>query len=611
MALQSAMHSLARLPLVFLLGCSLVGQGQNAGIDQFFNRFLADWSRLDPDAATRLRVLPAAEQSRLEATLTSESADAVAARLQFLERSLAELRSFDRKSLSATQRVSYDYLQWVLAELQRSHDVLFVRYPLNQFFGEQNGLISLLTVGHPLQSRQDAANYLARLGGIGKRAGEWIATVRSTESRGVVPPRFILERTIRQMQSFTDPAPASNLFVTTFRDRLERIPGLTPEERADFLTEAERCVAQTVYPAWKRMMAVLEEQSNKATSDAGLWKQAKGAAAYQSALRWYTTTELTPDQIHELGLKQVARYERELEVVLHRLKLTTGSVAQRYRELEQAPGVVYDDSPDVRERVLADAGGYIATAEARMEEVFRLPTRIPVVVRRTPLFREASSAAQYVAPVAGSSQPGIYYLPMRGPSFSRLGMRTLAHHEAVPGHHFQTLYRKQQANVPKFRVESWGGIEGRGLGFIAAYGEGWGLYAETLANELGLYANDDIGKAGYLASELFRAARLVVDTGIHTKRWTREQAIAYLKAREVRSGMAEPEVERYVVVPGQACSYMIGELKILELRERAKKALGAKFQLKDFHDAVLTNGVVPLQVLEGLVEDYIKVAKAR
>jgi uncharacterized protein (DUF885 family) len=200
---------------------------------------------------------------------------------------------------------------------------------------------------------------------------------------------------------------------------------------------------------------------------------------------------------------------------------------------------------------------------------------------------------------------------MRGPTFSRLGMRTLAHHEAVPGHHFQGLYRVQQANVPKFRVDSWGGIEGRAFGNISAYGEGWGLYAETLSNEMGLYAKDDVGKAGYLASELFRAARLVVDTGIHSKRWTRDQAIAYLQAREVRKGMAEPEVERYVVFPGQACSYMIGELKILELRERAKKALGAKFQLKDFHDAVLTNGVVPLQVLEGLVDDYIAAQKAR
>lgn len=601
----------ARLPLLFLLSCSLVGQGQITGIDQFFDRFLADWSRLDPDASTRLRVLPAAEQSRLDGTLTEETAEATTARLQFLERSLADLRAFDRKSLTPTQRVSYDYLQWVLTELHRSRDVLFVRYPLNQFFGDQNALINLLTVSHPLQSKQDAANYLARLGAAGKRADEWIAKVRDTEARGVVPPKFILERTVRQMQSFSDPAPASNLLVTTFRDRLERSTTLTSEERARLVADAERRVADVVYPAWKRVAAVLQEQAGRAASDAGLWKQADGAAGYQAWLRWYTSTEMTPDQIHQLGLKQVARYERELDTVLRRLKLTKGTVAERYRELENRPGVVYEDSPAVRERVLADAAAYIATAEARMEEVFRLPARFPVVVRRTPLFREASSAAQYVAPAAGSSQPGIYYLPLRGPTFSRLGMRTLAHHEAVPGHHFQSLYRRQQTGVPKFRTETWGGIEGRGLGFVAAYGEGWGLYAETLAGEMGLFNGDDVGRAGYLASELFRAARLVVDTGIHSKRWTREQAIAYLKAREVRSGMAEPEVERYIVTPGQACSYMIGELKILELRERAKKALGPRFQLKDFHDAVLTNGVVPLMVLDGLVDDYIEAARAR
>ena len=522
----------ARLPLVLLLGCSLVGQNGGTGIDRFFDRFLADWSRLDPDSATRLRVLPAAEQLRLDATLTPETAEATAARLQFLERSLVELRAYDRESLSPAQRVSYDYLHWVLSELQRSRGVLFVRYPLNQFFGDQNGLISMLTAGHPLQSREDAANYIARLKAIGKRSDEWIAKVRLSESRGVLPPKFILERTIRQMRSFADPAPSANLLVATFRERLERASKLPERERDQLAAEVEDQVRNVVYPAWKRMIAVLEEQSGHATDDAGLWKQAHGAAAYRSALRWYTTTTMTPDQIHRLGLQQVARYERELDVVLRRLNLTTGTVAERYRQLENRPGVLYGDVPNVRDRVLADATGYISAAEGRMEEAFRLPTRIPVVVRRTPLFREASSAAQYTAPPIGSSLPGIFYLPMRGPTFSRLGMRTLAHHEAVPGHHFQTLYRRQQTGVPKFRVETWGGIEGRGLGNISAYGEGWGLYAETLANEMGLFENDDVGKAGYLASELFRAARLVVDTGIHAERWTRDQAIAYLKARE-------------------------------------------------------------------------------
>ncbi len=427
---------------------------------------MVDWSRLDPDAATRLRVLTPEEQTKAARTLTSVSAQANSKRFDFLDRALDELHGFDRKSLSHSQRVSYDILDWNLSEIKASREVLFVRYPMNQMMGDQIGLIGALTEGVTIASKADAENHLARLAAVGKRADEWIAGIRAAQAKGVVPPSFILERTVNQLQSFADPAPASNLFVTSFTERLAQLMTLPAEDRSRLEAEAARIVGEVVYPAWKRIVDTLQAQRAKATVDAGYWKQPQGAKAYAAALRWYTTTDMTPDQIHDLGLKQVERFEKELDVVLERQGLTKGSVAERYRQLETKPGVAYEDSPKVREAVLADATSYIAQSEARMEEAFRLPARYPVVVRRTPLFREASSAAQYVAPPVGSTQSGIFYMPMTGPTFSRLGMRTLAIMRPCRGITFRVCIDRNRRTCRD--SGPWPGATSRGAGLVSS-----------------------------------------------------------------------------------------------------------------------------------------------
>ncbi len=322
-------------------------------------------------------------------------------------------------------------------------------------------------------------------------------------------------------------------------------------------------------------------------------------------MRWNTTTNLTAERIHRLGLREVARIELELDRVLRRLGLVDGSVAERYARLESKPGLRYPDVPAVRDLILADYKALIRSAEHRVDEVFRLPAPRPVEVRRMPAFRESSALAEYQAPPPGGNEPGIFYVPLPGPSFSKLGMARRAFHEGVPGHHFQALFLLQRRDATPFqKTNVWGNVAGRALGQFPAYAEGWATYAETLADEVGLYG-DDNERAEYLRTDLGRAARLVAETGLHAKRWTQQQTIDYLKERGVPAG-----IETFIADPGQQCAYKIGAITILELRERARKALGSKFDLRDFHGVILSNGNVPLEVLDRLVGDYIASASS-
>jgi len=298
---------------------------------------------------------------------------------------------------------------------------------------------------------------------------------------------------------------------------------------------------------------------------------------------------MTAEQIHQLGLKEVARIEREMDGTLRQLGYRDGTIKQRMDKLEEDSQPASD--PDPRPELLKEYDRILRDAEKRSALQFDLRPKAPVEVRREPPFTEKSAAAHYTVPAKDGSRPGIFWAPLPGPKFNILQMRTLVYHEAVPGHHFQIALQNEITDLPQFRRD-------RAFGFISAFGEGWALYAEQLAAESGWYENDLKGRLGQLDAELFRARRLVVDTGLHTYHWTRQQAIDY--------GILPSEVERYVVWPGQACSYKIGMLKILELRAQAQKALGSKFSLKEFHNVVLRNGTVPLAVLAEVVDEYVK-----
>ena len=563
-------------------------------INDFFERFTAEWVRADPQLATTTQYFSGTEQGRLDGQLTPQTAQFRKERVDRARRSLAELRRFDRKRLSDSQRVSARVLEWQLDAIVQGAPYDAHRYVFNQgIAGLPGTLVRFLTDLHPARTPRDIENYLARLSQMATQLDSAIAEARARAVRGIVPPRFILTATIDQITRLVAPEPNRNVLVDGYEQRIAKVASISDDERRKFHAAATKLVGDSVVPALRRASALLEEQRKTATDDAGLSRLPDGAAAYAWRLRESTSTKLTADQIHRTGLEQVARIEGQMDTLLRQLGYTEGSVKDRFQKAEDDNS--YPDRADIRDTILADFEKIIRDAEQRSGALFDLRPKAHVVVRRIPEYTERNAAANYSTPARDGSRPGIFNVPLVGPKFSRLGMRTLAYHEAVPGHHFQLAVQQEDAQLPRFRSDT---IIREG---VAAFAEGWGLYAEALAIENGWYEEDLPSKLGALDAQLFRARRLVVDTGLHTKGWTRQQAIDY--------GIKVSEVERYVAAPGQACAYMIGQLKILEVREKARRELGDKFSLKDFHNVVLRTGVVPLEVLEEVVDEYIKTKK--
>jgi uncharacterized protein (DUF885 family) len=467
------------------------------------------------------------------------------------------------------------------------------QFPLQQMSGANVSLPNLMTVIHPVGSAQDADNYLARLRLIDERMAEAAEQSAQRAARGIRPPRFILKATIAQMSQFVSGAPAANPLVTTFAERLEKVAALDAAARRALVAQAAATVEAEVYPAWKKAIAVLEAQLPAATDDAGLWRFPNGAQVYADRLRQFTSTGLGAQEIHDIGLREVARLESEMDRILRSLGRTEGSVKERMARLKK--DLAYSDDADGRARLMADIETMIRDAERRSDALFDLRPKARVIAQPYPEYRWAAAAASYTAPPLDGSRPGVYQMPLRPERLTKLGLRTLVYHETVPGHHFQVALSVENRGVPKFRQT---GV----FGGTAAFSEGWGLYAERLAAEEGWYAGDPEGLLGQLDAELFRARRLVVDTGLHALRWTRQQAIDY--------GIEASEVERYVVMPGQATAYKIGQLEIIRLRDEARVALGSRFDPRQFHNRVLLTGSVPLTLLKQEVDAYVRSAKA-
>lgn len=558
-------------------------------IDTFFDRFTAEWVRADPNLATRTQYFSGAEQEKLDAQLTPVGAAFRKQRVDMARRALAELRRFDRTRFTPTQRTSARTLEWQLDAVIRAAEFDSHRYIFSQIFGQPGQLVSFLTDNHPARNSRDAANYLSRLGQVAAQLDEMTAEAAERAGRGFVPPRFILTATIGQIERLVQPAPAKSVLVELYVERMAKA-GIAEAERARVRAFAEELVRTQINPALRRVIALLERQHEKGTDEAGISKLPGGLDAYANRLRQMTSTAMTADQIHRTGLEQVARIENRMDEVLRRMGYRDGTVKERYAKAGKDHS--YPASPNVRETILADYDKMIRDAERRSDALFDVRPKAPIVVRRIPEYAERNAAANYNAPARDGSRPGRFNVPLVGPTFSKLGMRTLANHEGVPGHHFQIALIQENTELPRFRSDM---ILREGGGAMA---EGWALYTETLALENGWYDGDLPSELGALNSQLFRARRLVVDTGLHAKGWTRQQGIDY--------GISASEVERYVVGPGQACSYMIGQLKIQEMRDKARRELGDKFQIKEFHNVVLRTGLVPLEVLEEVVADYIR-----
>jgi|HubBroStandDraft_6_1064221.scaffolds.fasta_scaffold73530_2 uncharacterized protein (DUF885 family) len=573
------------------------GQSLNTpNIDDFFRDFTADWVRHDPNQATSARYFSGDEQDRLERELTPQTLAWKRDRIQRARHGLAELGKFNRSSFTETQRISADLMQWQLNEVVREEPFFDYTFPLEQMNGANVRLVETLTVRHPLLTERDAENYVAALGDVRGQMEQAIDEARRLESKNTIPPKFILQATVKQMQGFADPSPSQNPFVTVFDGKMAAIKSLPDAKRRELRAAAEKVVGDDIYPAWKKAIALLEAQSAKATDDAGLWRLKGGAEAYAYFLHRYTTTSLTAAEIHEIGLKRVEEIESQMDALLRRLGRTEGSVKDRAEKLKLDMRYPNPTSEESRAQIMRDIDGILADAQMRAALLFDLRPKSPVVAQPFPRFREANAAANYNSPAPDGSRPGTFQYPRRIDNMTKFGLRSIVYHETVPGHHFQIALQVENKELPRFRqIGAFGGI--------SALVEGWGLYAERLAAESGWYGDDIEGRLGQLYHEVFRARRLVVDTGLHAMKWTRQQGIDY--------GIEASEVERYAVFPGQACSYMIGELKIIELREKAKKALGDKFSLREYHNVVLRTGTVPLDLLERQVDAYIGAAGAK
>ena len=578
---------LATFALVLVAAATVSAQPPT--IADFFDRFTADWVRSSPDQATSTRYFSGEEQRSLERQLTPVTEAWAKSRRDLARRGLAELSRFDVSRVNKTDRLSAELMRWQLQVVVDGEKFADYAFPFEQFQGVNVNLVNTFTVVHPLLTEADGDNYIARLQQMPARLDEAVAEGRRIAAKGLIPPRFILNLTITQMKQFIDQPPARNPLVTTMSDKLAQVKTVPDAKREALRAQTERIVADQIYPAWQRAIAFLEPLVSRVNDDAGLWRLNGGAEAYAYNLRRYTSTELTADEIHEIGLKQVARLEGEMDALLRQLGRTQGSVKDRIEQLKKDRA--YPLTDEGRVQIMADIERILRDAERRAGDLFDHRPTAAVRAQPFPRFRENNAAANYTAPSPDGSRPGVFQIPLRPSNMTRFGLRTLVYHETVPGHHFQIALEMENTDEPRFRrVRAFGGIP--------ALSEGWGLYAERTAAESGWYEGDIEGRLGQLDAELFRARRLVVDTGIHAKHWTREQAIEY--------GIEPSEVERYVVYPGQACAYMLGELKLIELRDRARSRLGSRFSFKDYHNAVLGLGTLPLPLLEREVNAYIE-----
>ena len=519
------------------------------------------------------------------------------------KKDLTQLRQYPIDRQSQSQRLSTHVLEWFLERQVEGEKYQWHTYPVNQLFGVQNQFPSFMANTHRLLNRKDCEYYLARLDALPKKFEQLLQNLKVREEKQILPPRFVVEEVLKEMIDFIGKPASENILATSFKSRAANIDKLTEQQRADFQARVETAVAGKVYPAYQKLIDYFRELLPKTTTDDGVWKLPDGDNYYAYRLRENTTTKLKPDEVHELGLQEVARIEGEMRAILDANGFAGQPIGQTMDKLGKDPRFLFSNDDKGRADALAQYRQLITQAADRSsKELFLTVPRAKIEVRRVPEFKEATApGAYYDTPAMDGSRPGIFFANLRDMNeVPKWSMPTLAYHEGVPGHHWQISTAEELKGLPQFR---------KVLPFTA-YIEGWALYCEWLAKQVGWYDRDPFGDLGRLRDELFRAVRLVVDTGIHAKRWTREQAIAYMRdktgigEKEVRS-----EIERYIVMPGQACAYKVGMLKIQELRARAEKELGEKFDQREFHDAVLKNGALPLEILEEQVNKYIRQKK--
>lgn len=539
----------------------------------------------------------AGQRARLDDVSSAARARWVAAR----KTRLAQLSAIDRTKLSSMGQTDLDVVQYAYRKIveggerftfgEGGYYAPYSPFVISQLSGVYQSTPDFLDSVHPVKTLSDAQAYLARLDAFAGTIDANTADFRKDAARGVLAPDFALDQTLGQLRRLRAPAPEAHGLTTSLARRAEeaKIAG-------DWSARAAAILTTKVYPALDRQIAEVEAARPKATPEPGIWRIPDGEAFYAGALAFQTTTNLTPDQAHEIGLKQVADLDARMDVLLRAEGLTEGTVGQRVEQISRRPDQLYPNTDAGRADLLQALNVQTEEMRAKMPRAFQTLPKTPVeIVRVPPDIEDGAPNGYATAPTLDGSRPGRFYINLKDTAeWPKFTLPTLTYHEAIPGHQWEGAIALSSTEIPRLRQVA--------IGF-AAHGEGWALYAEQLAEELGAYEGDRLGQLGYLQSLQFRAARVVIDTGIHAKRWSREKATDYMveKTGFVRS-RAQREIDRYAIWPGQACSYKIGHTEWVRLREEAKARAGAKFDLKVFHD-VLLRGSMPLVVLERTVKE--------
>ncbi|MEQ9504866.1 MAG: DUF885 domain-containing protein [Hyphomonas sp.] len=535
------------------------------------------------------------------------------AELEIQRANVAEMKaSFDFDKLDDQTKLSWRLAEYQLERAEAGFPYRHYNYTFNQMHGVQSGIPAFLINQHKITSKSDAEAYISRLNGIDTYLGQHLANAKASAAMGIMPPAFVYDYVLADAKGLITGYPftpagegvADSPLMEDFRGKVTALVAnstVTEEEAADLNARAAEALISSVGPAYEATIEELTAQQAVATTDDGAWKLPNGGDYYNQRLAQMTTTDMTAAEIHQLGLDEVARIHGEMEAIMKQVGFE-GDLQAFFAFMRTDPQFYKPNTPEGKAEYLAEAEAAIEEMKGDLPKLFNTFPKADMEVKAVEPFREKSAGkAFYSRPAPDGSRPGIYYANLYDmadmPTYQ---LEALAYHEGIPGHHMQIAIAQELEGIPSFRK----------FGGYTAYSEGWGLYTELVPKELGYY-KDPYSDFGRLAMEIWRAARLVVDTGIHDKKWTREEAIQYLMDNTPNpQGDCEKAIERYIVMPGQATAYKIGMLKIVELRERARDQLGDGFDIREFHDVVLKDGAVPLAVLEETVDAWIAEKKA-
>ncbi|TMP42398.1 DUF885 domain-containing protein [Pseudoalteromonas citrea] len=564
----------------------------------FLDRTLIKFSLETPEMLTSLGILDSVGITAHNGQLDDLSLTHDKEKNHYIGQVVQVLNSYDNSNLDEQEQLTKEVAQYWLSQMIADPELHYHDYPVNQLFGVQNNFPTFMETRHQVKDEQGALYYIARLEAVELKFNQLLEGLEFRENKGIIPPKFVIKRVLDEMRGFVETPAHENILYTSLEQRVMALEDISAERKARLLNDAKNKITQSVYPAYTVLIDYFVALNIKATDTVGFWSLPNGDKAYKRALEIYTTTDMEPDEIHRLGLSEVTRIKAQMLSILQSQGYDTSAGFSKAMEaLKADPQHYYEDSDEGRAQILADYKDIVDEIDAGLSKVFNVRTDVPIEVVRIPEFKEQTSPSAYYQQASmDGSRPGRFSVNLYDiKATPKYGMRTLAYHEGIPGHHFQLSIAQELEGMPMIRRMSP----------FSSYSEGWALYTEQLAWELG-FQDEPLDNLGRLQAEIFRAVRLVVDTGIHAKQWTREQAITYMLENTGKAySDVVAEVERYIVNPAQACSYKVGMIKILALREKAKTALGDKFELAEFHDAVLKNGAVPLTILEKIIDNYI------